>query len=136
MKTAVYINGCLVVSVPGTNTVVAAPDGMKLMRLIRDTKFAKDGCFDWCSANIRQSVLKGWRGHDTTANTPDILIETYVNDSYRNIDHRGKCGCHPRNAQECIKSLVAGKCKDEFMRNTVGATLWPELYRDLKQKTK
>ena len=41
---------------------------------------------------------------------------------------------HSRNMEKCADCIVSGKCRDEFMRQTVGATLFPELYATKNQK--
>ena len=55
----------------------------------------------------------------------------------------GKCGnMPPKNAWEfdnsvrasCVYNLTTGKCQDEFMRQTVGAVLFPQFYANNKQK--
>ena len=35
---------------------------------------------------------------------------------------------------ECINKIRLGECRDEFIRQTVGVTLFPELYATKKQK--
>lgn len=50
-----------------------------------------------------------------------------------------KCGICMNKIEEkltahCARNLRAGKCQDEFMRRTLGATLFPRLYANEKQK--
>lgn len=49
------------------------------------------------------------------------------------------CGrCHSKNTiammRHCATNLRTGKCKDEFMRKTIGAVLFPRFYAKEKQK--
>ncbi|MBQ2017578.1 MAG: hypothetical protein II208_03590 [Alphaproteobacteria bacterium] len=55
-------------------------------------------------------------------------------------DTKPKCTSVPRGADEdtkmniCYKNLAEGKCCDEFIRRTLGATLFPQHYAKDKQK--
>ena len=41
---------------------------------------------------------------------------------------------HSRNMEKCADCIMSGKCRDEFVRQTVGVTLFPELYATKNQK--
>lgn len=34
----------------------------------------------------------------------------------------------------CRDKIATGECKDEFVRNTIGAVLWPQYYAKIKQR--
>ena len=38
--------------------------------------------------------------------------------------------------ERCAYNLANGRCKDEYVRNTIGETLFPKLYANAKQKIK
>ncbi len=46
------------------------------------------------------------------------------------------CSCPETIHKKCIKNLRNGKCKNQYMRETVGAILFPELYKRYNQKQK
>ena len=41
---------------------------------------------------------------------------------------------HSANMQVCAENIMSGKCRDEFIRQTVGVTLFPEHYAAKKQR--
>jgi hypothetical protein len=41
---------------------------------------------------------------------------------------------HSANMQTCANNIMSGKCRDEFVRQTVGVTLFPEHYANQKQR--
>lgn len=55
-------------------------------------------------------------------------------------DAKPKCTSAPRGADEdtkmdiCCKNMASGKCCDEFIRRTLGATLFPQHYAKDKLK--
>ena len=56
------------------------------------------------------------------------------------FDQATKCGkCSSRTSEttkikRCARNLKNGKCQDEFIRNTLGAILYPQHYATDKQK--
>ena len=46
------------------------------------------------------------------------------------------CSCPEIIHKKCIKNLCNGKCKNQYMCETVGAILFPELYKRYNQKQK
>ena len=46
------------------------------------------------------------------------------------------CNCPETIHKKCIKNLCTGKCQNKYMCETVGGILFPNLYKDLKQKQK
>lgn len=42
--------------------------------------------------------------------------------------------CHKCAANECAKNIATGKCHDEYIRNTLGTTLFPKYYAQDKQR--
>ena len=46
------------------------------------------------------------------------------------------CNCPETIHKKCAKNLCNGKCKNQYMRETVGAILFPELYKRYNQKQK
>ena len=126
-KMRVFINGRMLCD-PETGDAKCVRGGAKLMNAIRDTNLPRGACFDWCTANIAFNIAKNWRGCDTAILERNICITTYCNETFASVSHRAKCGCPTRRDEDCVNALAAGKCVDKFMRNTVGAALWPELY--------
>lgn len=43
------------------------------------------------------------------------------------ITHRT---CHKCATDKCAKNIATGKCNDEYIRNTLGTTLFPKYYED------
>ena len=41
---------------------------------------------------------------------------------------------HSAHMQTCAENIMSGKCRDEFVRQTVGVTLFPEHYANQKQR--
>ena len=125
MRTTIYLNGQQLQN-PDTERAAIVPNAISLINIIQNTKLEHSACFDWCTAQIKYGVAKNHRGIDTRPLDQIMVIETYRHNSIADI--RGRCGCAPYTAKECAKSLASGKCVDEFMRETVGAVLYPQFY--------
>ena len=123
----VFINGWMLRN-PETGDAKRVRNGAELLNAIRDTQLPQGACFDWCTANITFNIAKNWRGFDTVIRERNIRISTYCNETFGSVSHRGKCGCPTRQDEDCVKALASGKCVDAFMRNTVGAALYPQFY--------
>ncbi len=44
------------------------------------------------------------------------------------------CNCPEYIHKTCIKNLASGKCKNQYMRQTVGEILFPDVYKHQKQR--
>lgn len=65
--------------------------------------------------------------------------ELEIKDLFWLSDGKFACGtCRQKNdiamMRHCAHNLRAGRCRDAFMRNTIGAVLFPALYAKDKQK--
>lgn len=44
------------------------------------------------------------------------------------------CNCPEYIGRKCIQNLSSGKCKNKYMRQTIGEVLFPEIYKPQKQR--
>lgn len=117
-----------------TGKPISFDDGKKLIDAVQDTPMSLATC--WQSVGIKANLTMH-RGASV------LGTETGVNDIYVYPVY-GVPGCFCENNMKskvgisklamCAKNLSMGKCQDEFMRQTIGAVLFPQFYANNKQK--
>lgn len=111
------------------------PLARRLIRAIQSENAPKPTCWDNTFTYIG---ARSWRTpNGNICHAPlQIEINTYTENPTANHDapyvHGMRYICGAAKGT-CSQHLAAGKCQDEFMRTTVGAILYPNLY---PQKTK
>ena len=116
------------------NFEVSANDTIKLLDLLKNTDIKLATCVAQCfNVNMQTSIL-------------NIPRHTSVHSelTLNGMAHIDKLRCQPNlnvfnkstyeKTQSCFNNLQCGKCKDEFVRRTVGAVLFPQHYANEKQK--
>lgn len=106
----------------------------KLMNALNTNRVAADACIRSLALSYTDHVnfgrMPGLTKRNCTLNIDGMFY--YGQDT--------KCGTpNPHMDEEakikrCARNLKNGKCKDEFIRNTLGATLFPQHYAKDKQK--
>lgn len=112
----------------------------QLQKSVSTAKLPADSCLTSISTKFIESMsfMNGGARRDRIAEhnrTLEISNLFYL----KNKNHQTPCGkCTNKDERSlmrhCAKNLRAGKCQDEFMRSTLGATLFPKLYITENQK--
>lgn len=106
----------------------------ELIDALANTPVQNGGCFDTLIYRMSgpHGCCKAGTNHNTLFASSSINICTTHN-GYTPFTPCFKCvrdgkvpGAIPHKT--CAHNLVAGKCVDEYMRNTVGAVLFPQFY--------
>lgn len=115
------------------------PDQLKqLQQNIANAKLPSDSCI--CSLSIKyqdeMSFLDGGARRDHITGRRHTLE---ISDLFYLKENAPACCAHSFRTDSgfmhnCARNLRAGRCRDEFMRNTIGAALFPALYGKDKQK--
>lgn len=106
----------------------------KLMNVLNTNCVAADACIRSLGLSYTDHVNFGHMLGQTKRN------RTLNIDGMFYFDQDTKCGTpNPHMDEEakikrCARNLKAGKCRDEFMRKTLGAILFPQHYAKDKQK--
>lgn len=104
----------------------------KLLNMIYNEKqIAPSQCFD---ETFITATMKTWHksGDLVCKTTPEIEFDTFINNQFSSTGPthikgtRTLCGCADQS--KCTQHLLAGKCTDKFMRNTIGKIICPHLY--------
>ncbi len=113
------------------NTTVSRHKLRKIRKNIErfDWKYVIIDCFSWISCKYGKPSP-----YIVTSNEKEEPFKE--NHRYLYAETRGPVYyCNPEPGQNsCAKMLAAGKCKDQWMRENIGAILYPQHY--LNQKTK
>lgn len=104
-----------------------------LIDTIQSTKIKPNGCFDRMTYRMTGPCESCALNVPSTVFAKSSLNISITHDGIAPFRPRFKCACgaqtnQPGQYKICAKNLAAGKCADEFMRCTVGAHLYPELY--------
>jgi hypothetical protein len=113
---------------------IPANDVVELLGLLKNTDIKLATCVAPCfNVNMQTSILN-------VPKSPSVHSELILS----GMAHIDKIKCDPRisvfnkssyeKAQACFDNLKNGKCKDEFVRRTVGSVLFPQHYANEKQK--
>ena len=109
-------------------------DAVELLGLLKNTDIKLATCVAPCfNVNMQTSILN-------IPKSPSVHSELTLS----GLAHIDKTKCEPsinafnksryEKAQTCFNNLKNGKCKDEFVRRTVGTVLFPQHYANEKQK--
>lgn len=102
---------------------------LKLMKRIHTVPRPEKICLDANECRFFAKLIYGYPTHYSDKAVAQLRLGT----------HFGYIGtsCNIRNnypMYECAKKIRLGECRDEFIRQTVGVTMFPELYANKKQK--
>lgn len=113
---------------------ISAINAIRLLTLLKNTDIKLTSCVAPCfNADMQTCILN-------VPKKPSINSHLTLN----GLAHIDKVKCNPNfntfnkssyeKAQACFNNLKSGKCKDEFVRQTVGTVLFPQHYANEKQK--
>lgn len=70
--------------------------------------------------------------------TNNISATLQISTDFKQLhDTNTGIACIPSwNSDDCLQHLATGKCTDQYIRETIGRTVFPELYSTNKQKIK
>lgn len=113
---------------------ISEQDALKLMDIFNTSDVAPDACIKTLSMELTDKVSYGKiPGYAMRYRSLDI-------DGLFYLDTKPQCGT-PSNKmsdtaklKHCARNLRAGRCTDEFIKNTLGAILYPQHYGKNKQK--
>lgn len=117
----------------GTLTIDEVLDLQKRLAQISPTQIQ---CPNFISARFEyyNDIFRGDKMPQPT------YIKYTLHATFKYADDRAKC-CQkyllrnaPQMTKMCAHNLRTGKCQDEFMRQTIGAIMFPKLYGKDKQK--
>ena len=107
---------------------ISDADAQKLMDTFNTSDVAQNACIKTLSMELNDKVSYGkMPGFGMRYRSLDIdglfYCDTYpqCTKTIRNMDELSK-------TKHCARNLRAGKCTDEFIRNTLGAILYPQHY--------
>lgn len=115
-----------------SNIEIQIVDAFRLLDLITNTDIKLANCVGTCfNAELKINTFN-------TMYSPLISTQLALN----GLAHIEKTKCMPPSykhtsydkARSCFYNLQCGKCKDEFVRRTVGTVLFPQHYAKDKQK--
>lgn len=106
----------------------------ELMNVFNTNKIAPNACIYSLSLSYSQKTNFG---RTAIGNKHNRVLDIDGMFYYNQYPQCGKQNC-PLNEEDkikrCARNLRNGKCLDEFIRNTLGAVLFPEHYAKDKQK--
>ena len=98
----------------------------KWLEQLKSVHIAPESCISSIYTNMTHTVQVTRRGHSYISDysgAPLLTISIYP------INQK----CKIKDKKNCAKCIAAGKCRDEFVINLIGKTLFPNKYNE-KQK--